>query len=88
MTPYQFLAYGLHPKFRGRGLGDEHLRSVHQLVTSRWQEVSSDLCAFQAETNPFPQHMFEESFIEKVDPCHGSRFWIPWVFRATVNIIT
>ena len=69
MTSYHFLAYCLHPKYRGRKLRDEHLRFVHQLVNSRWQEVSSYLCAFQAETNPFPLHMFEESFNEKVDPC-------------------
>ena len=29
MTPYHFLAVCLHPKFRGKGLDDEHLESVH-----------------------------------------------------------
>ena len=82
MTPYHFLAYCLHPKFRGRDLGDEHLRSAHQLDTSRWQEVSSDLCAFQAETNPFPQHMFEESFIKKVDP----RVWWLCIRKQYKNV--
>ena len=30
--------------------------------------VVSDLCAFQAETDSFPQHMFKETFLEKVEP--------------------
>ena len=27
------------------------------------------LCAFQAEAMPFPSHMFNETFLEKIDPC-------------------
>ena len=69
MTPYHFLAFCSHPKFRGKGLDDEHLESVHQLIPSRWQGVLGDLCSLQAETHPFPSYMFKDSFFENVDPC-------------------
>ena len=68
MTPFHFLAFCLHPKYRGRGLNKEQLESANELVTSKWHGVVSDLCAFQAETDPFPQHMFKETFLEKVEP--------------------
>ena len=71
MTPFHFLAFFVHPKYRGRGLYKEHLESANQILSSKWQGVLSDLCAFQAETNPFPQHMFEETFLEKVE----ARVW-------------
>ena len=47
----------------------EHLESAHQLVFNMWQGVLVDLCAFQAEAMPFPSHMFNETFLEKIDPC-------------------
>ena len=68
MTPHLFLAYLLHSKYQEKNLDDEHLRLAHELVTSR-QGVLSDLCAYQAESNPFPEHIFEEFFIQIVDPC-------------------
>ena len=69
MTPFHFLAFCLHPKYRGRGLDREQLESAHQLVSSKWHGILGDLCAFQAEADPFPQHMFDENFLEKVKPC-------------------
>ena len=36
MTPFNFLAFCLHPKYRGRGPSREHLESAHQLVSSKW----------------------------------------------------
>ena len=68
MTPYHFLEF-LHSKYRGRSLSKEHLKSANKIVSIKWQGVLSDLCAFQAETNPFPQLMFDETFLEKVEPC-------------------
>ena len=71
MIPHHFLAFCLHPKYRGRGLSKEHLESANKIVSGKWQGLLSDLCAFQAETNPLPQHMFDEAFLEKVEPCVG-----------------
>ena len=35
MTPFHFLSYLLHPKYRGRGMDAEHLESAHQLVSNK-----------------------------------------------------
>ena len=71
MTPFHLFSYLLHPKYRGRGMNAKHLQSVHQLVSNKWQEVLVDLCAFQAEAMPFPSHMFNQIFLENIDPCNG-----------------
>ena len=46
----------------------EHLESAHQLVSNKWQGVLVDLSAFQAVAMPFPIHIFNETFLEKIDP--------------------
>ena len=43
MTPFHFLAFCLHPKYRGRGLGREQLES-HQLVSSKWHSRLRQIC--------------------------------------------
>ena len=39
MTLFHFLAFCLHPKYRGRGLDREQLESAHQLVSSKWHGI-------------------------------------------------
>lgn len=69
ITPTHFLAYCLHPNYRGEHLSSEQVQVAHDLLLTKNPELFPHFCCFQSEEKPFLKSMFHTSCVTKVDPC-------------------
>jgi len=68
MTPEHFLAYSLHPKYRGQNLTSDQVQAAHELLLTKNPDLLAHLCNFQTETEPFLKSMFHDSCVGKLRP--------------------
>jgi len=65
---HDYLAYILHPKYRGERLQPDQIEQAHALLNAKNADFLVQLCSFQAETEPFLKSMFHAAWIENVEP--------------------
>ena len=61
LTAEHFVAYKLHPTYKGEKLTDDQLQIVHDYLTERDPEYIATLIAFEGKAAPFPAAYFKES---------------------------
>ncbi|MEO0901481.1 MAG: hAT transposon family protein [Bacteroidota bacterium] len=63
LTPEHFLAYLLHPRYKGEKLNADQLEQAHELVMEQDPDFMADVMAFNAQERPYLKTMFVPSAI-------------------------
>jgi len=68
IQPFHFVAYILHPTFRGAQLSDSQREEANQRIMAQHPEFLPLLIAFDTQSASFPQSFFLEEAMLKQSP--------------------
>ena len=68
MTPTHYLAYLLHPMYRGKKLDSDHTNSVQEILLKIDVDSVPELLNFMSDSLPIPKTLVHESVISKTKP--------------------
>lgn len=66
LTAPHFLAYLLHPKYRGADLTAEEKKSALEYARCYYSDAMADIIQFRGQTYPFEEYLFDSKTLEKV----------------------
>jgi len=70
LSPSQFLANIIHPKYRQKNLTDDEYGTGMDLATKQHAKVIPNLVNYKAEAPSFQSFMFQQNVIENVKPLY------------------
>ena len=65
IQPFHFVAYILHPTFRGAQLSHSQREEANQWIMAQHPEFLPLLIAFDTQSAPFPQSFFSEAMLKQ-----------------------